>query len=50
MILECVKFNNITIEYLPTDRMIADTLTEPLGAVLFSIHQDRILNLTPPTV
>jgi hypothetical protein len=34
MIRECVRDNNITIEYLPTDKMVADTLTKPLGAVL----------------
>ena len=50
MIHEGVKDNNITIEYLPTDRMIADTLTKPLGAVLFPIHQERLLNLKPPKV
>ena len=47
MIRECVKDNNITIEYLPTDRMIADTLTKPLGAILFQTHQERLLNLHP---
>ena len=50
MIRECVKDNNITIQYLPTDQMIADTLTKPLGAILFSTHQERILYLTPPKV
>ena len=50
MIHECVEDNNITIEYLPTDRMVADTLTKPLGAVLFQIHQERLLNLHPPKV
>ena len=50
MIRECVKDNNITIEYLQTDKMVADTLTKPLGAVLFQAHQERILNLNPPPV
>ena len=50
MIRECVRDNNITIEYLPTDKMVADTLTKPLGAVLFQVHQERILNLAPPMV
>jgi hypothetical protein len=45
-----VKDNNITIEYLPTDQMVADTLTKPLGAVLFSTHQERLLNLNPPNL
>ena len=38
MIRECVQKNQITIEYLPTDLMGADTLTKPLGAVLFTQH------------
>ena len=50
MIRECVRMNNITILYLPTDKMVADTLTNPLGATLFPIHQVRILNLAPPQV
>ena len=50
MIRECVKNNNINIEYLSTDCMITDTLTKPLGALLFPIHQHRILNLAPPQV
>ena len=49
-IRECVKTNNISIQYFLTDQMIADTLTKPLGAILFNIHQDRILNLSPPKV
>jgi hypothetical protein len=49
MIRECVKHNNISIEYLPTDQMVADTLTKPLGALLFPQHQARILNLYPPS-
>lgn len=48
MIRECVQNNHITIEYLPTDEMVADTLTKPLGAVLFSQHQARILNMQIP--
>ena len=50
MIRECVKNNDINIEYLSTDRMVADTLTKPLGAILFQIHQERILNWNPPKV
>ena len=49
MIRECVQKNQITIEYLPTDLMVADTLTKPLGAVLFTQHQTRILNLVMPS-
>ena len=48
MIRECVKHNNISIVYLPTDQMVADTLTKPLGALLFPQHQARILNLYSP--
>ena len=48
MIRECVKDHQISIEYLPTDLMTADTLTKPLGAQLFPIHQKRLLNLAPP--
>ena len=50
MIRECVRMNNINIKYLPTDQMVADTLTKPLGATLFPIHQLRILILAPPQV
>ena len=50
MIRECVKYNNIKIEYLPTDQMIADTLIKPLGGVLFQIYQERLHNLHPPKV
>ena len=50
MIRECVKDNNILIKYLPTDQMVVDALTKPLGATLFPIHQLRILNLAPPQV
>ena len=48
MIREAVKHNNITIEYLPSEKITADTLTKPLGSVLFPIHQCRLLNLAPP--
>ena len=48
MIREAVKNNNISIEYLPSEEMTADTLTEPLGSVLFPIHQCRLHNLAPP--
>ena len=50
MIREAVKNNNISIEYLPSEEMTADTLTKPLGSVLFPlrIHQCRLLNTTPP--
>ena len=48
MIREAVKNNNISIEYLPSEKMTADTLTKPLGSVLFPIHQCRLLNLAPP--
>ena len=50
MIRECVECNNMKVEYLPTDQMIADTLTKPIEAVLFQIHQERFLNLHPPKV
>ena len=50
MIRECVKNYNINIKYIPTNHMIADTLTKPLGATLFPIHQLRILNSAPPQV
>ena len=48
MIREAVKHNQITIEYLPSEQMTADTLTKPLGSILFPIHQCRLLNLAPP--
>ena len=48
MIRDCVKHNNISIEYLSTDRMTADTLTKPLGSLLFPAHQQRLLNTTSP--
>ena len=48
MIREAVKNNNISIEYLPSEEMTADTLTKPLGSVLFPLHQQRLLNLSPP--
>ena len=50
MTRECVQHNDIKIKYLQKDQMIADTLTKSLGAVLFPIHQERILNLHPPKV
>ena len=48
MIGEAVKNNNITIEYLPSEQITADTLTKPLGSILFPLHQQRLLNLSPP--
>ena len=48
MIIECEKTNNINIEYLPTDQMLADMLTKPLRATLFPLHQVRLLNLARP--
>ena len=48
MIREAFKNNNISIEYLLSERMTADTLTKPLGSVLFPIRQFRLLNLAPP--
>ena len=48
MIREGVKNNNITIEYLPSEQMTADTLTKPLGSILFPLHQRRLLNTSLP--
>ena len=48
MIRDCVKNNNITIEYLCSEAMTADTLTKPLGSLLFPIHQARLLNTAIP--
>ena len=47
MIRDCVKNNNIFIEYLCSEDMTADTLTKPLGSILFPKHQERLLNLIP---
>ena len=47
MIRDCVKNNNINIEYLCSEDMTADTLTKPLGSILFPKHQERLLNLIP---
>jgi hypothetical protein len=49
MIRDCVKNNNICIEYLSTDKMTADTLTKPLGSLLFPTHQQRLLNTASPS-
>ena len=49
MIRDCVKNNNIIIEYLSSEKMTADTLTKPLGSLLFPAHQQRLLNTASPS-
>ena len=49
MIRDCVRNNNINIEYLSTNKMTADTLTKPLGSLLFPAHQQRLLNTRSPS-
>jgi hypothetical protein len=48
MIRDCVKNNQIGIEYLCSENMTADTLTKPLGSLLFPAHQARLLNTISP--
>ena len=46
---EQVRLGNILIEHLHTTKMIADTLTEPLGTLLFTQHAIRLLNTSQPS-
>ena len=46
---EQVRFGTIRIEHLHTTKMTADTLTKPLGALLFAQHALRLLNTSPPS-
>ena len=44
-----VRLGTIRIEHLQTTKMTADTLTKPLGAILFVQHALRLLNTSPPS-
>ena len=50
MIRDTVKNNNVTVKFLESNHMTADTLTKPLGPTLFPIHQARLLNTEPPVI
>jgi hypothetical protein len=45
---EQVRLGTIRIEHLHTTKMTADTLTKPLGPLLFAQHAIRLLNTSPP--
>jgi hypothetical protein len=45
---EQVRLGIIRIEHLHTTKMTADTLTKPLGPLLFAKHAIRLLNTIPP--
>ena len=44
IVKESVTNNQLVIEYISTNRMIADLLTKPLPAPIFLSHVDFILN------
>ena len=47
---EQLRLGTIRIEHLHTTKMTAaDTLTKPLGALLFAQHALRLLNTSPPS-
>jgi hypothetical protein len=48
MIRDTVKKNGIIVTFLPSEQMTADAHTKPLGPTLFLIHQNRLLNISPP--
>ena len=45
---EQVLLGTFRIDHLHTTKMTADTLTKPLGALLFAQHALRLLNTSPP--
>jgi hypothetical protein len=49
IIREFIQQGKIVVKYLPTDYMLADTLTKPLSGPPFLRHKIRILNQSPPT-
>jgi hypothetical protein len=42
-----VKSNEVSIEYCPTETMMADYLTKPLVGTKFRWFRDRVLNVQP---
>jgi hypothetical protein len=42
---EYVKFNEISIKYVPTDEQIADMLTKPLPTEKFTYFRDMIMGV-----
>ena len=46
---EQVRLDTIHIEHLHTTKMTADTLTKPLGNLLFAQHAIRLLKNTSPS-
>jgi hypothetical protein len=44
LIKDRIDHGEITVEYCPTDAMIADIFTKPLQGKSFNIFQDVILN------
>ena len=44
------RTGDVEIKYLPTERMIADTLTKPLQGELFRQLGKELLNITPLTL
>ena len=43
-ITDLIKRKQVTIEYCPTDEMIADYMTKPLTGMKFHIHRQKIMN------
>ena len=48
LVSEQVRLGTIRIEHLHTTKMTADTLTKPLGPLLFAQHAIHLLNTNPP--
>jgi len=46
MIRETIRINKIKVVYTPTELMVADILTKPLGMRLFNIHQKFVLGIS----
>jgi hypothetical protein len=44
-ITDLIKRGEVTIEYCPTDDMIADYMTKPLTGYKFKLFRDKIMNL-----
>ena len=49
-VTDCIEAKEVSVQYCPTQEMVADFFTKPLQGVLFQKFRNKIMNVDPATV